>query len=92
MCRLPLLSEDDVVLLDGIFDRVGGRQDLLSVLLGIGLNATNLRRMGSPFHFSIVHLQKSVRKTSNVFRSLFSPGIQVSISWGEAEARWQFHA
>ena len=59
VCRLPLLSEDNVVLLDGIFNRIGGRQDLLSMFLSVGLDTTDLCCMGSPFHFSIVHLQKS---------------------------------
>ena len=54
--RFPLPSEDDVVLFDGILDYVGRRQDLLSMLLGIGLDMTYLCRMGSPFHLSIVHL------------------------------------
>ena len=56
MCFFPLLGEDDVVLLNGILDYIGGRQHLLSMLLGIGLNTTNLCHMGSPLHLSIVHL------------------------------------
>ena len=56
MCHLPFLGEDDVVLLDGILDYIGGRQHLLSMLLGIGLNMTNLCHMGSPLHLSIIHL------------------------------------
>ena len=60
MCRLPLLPEDEVVLLNGVFDRVGGRQDLLSMLLGVGLDTTDLCRMSSPLHLSIVHLQRRV--------------------------------
>ena len=86
MCHLPLLREDDIILLDGVLDDIGCRQYLLSMLLSIGLNTTDLCHMSSPLHLGIVHLQKSVRKTSNVFRALFSPGIQVLISWGEAEA------
>ena len=56
VCRLPLLGEDDVVLLNGILDYVGGRQYLLSMLLGVSLDTTDLCRMGSPLHLSIVHL------------------------------------
>ena len=78
VCHFPLLGEDDVILLNGILDYVGCGQHLLSVLLGVGLNMTDLCRMGSPLYFSIVHLQKSVRRTINIFRSLSSPRIQVS--------------
>ena len=56
MGDLPLLAEDHVVLLDGIFDHVGRGQDLLMMLLGVGLDTTNLCCMSSPFHFSIIHL------------------------------------
>ena len=56
MCRLPLSGEDDVVLLDGVLDYVGGRQYLLSMLLSVSLNTMNLCCMGSPLHLSIVHL------------------------------------
>ena len=56
VCHLPLLSEDDVVFLDGVLDHVGHCQNLLMVLLGICFDMTNLGHMGSPFHFSIVHL------------------------------------
>ena len=57
MRHLPLLAEDHIVLLDGVFNRVGSRQDLLVMLLGISLDMTDLCRMGSPLHFSIIHLQ-----------------------------------
>ena len=56
VCRLPLLAEDDVVLLNGVFNHVGSRQDLLVMLLGISLDMTDLCRMGSPLNLSIVHL------------------------------------
>ena len=56
VCRFPLLAEDNIVLLDDIFNHVGGCQDLLSMLFGISLDTTDLCHMGSPFHFSIVHL------------------------------------
>ena len=56
VCHLPLLTEDNVVLLDGVFDCVSRRQDLLMVLLGVSLDTTNLCCMGSPFYFSIAHL------------------------------------
>ena len=56
MCHLPLLTEDNIVLFDGVLDHVGRRQDLLSMLLSVSLNTMDLCHMGSPFHFSIVHL------------------------------------
>ena len=58
VCRLPLLKEDDVVLLNSVLDHVGCSQNLLSMFLGVRLNMTNLCCMGSPFHLSIIHLQK----------------------------------
>ena len=57
MCCLPLLGEDDVVLLNGVLDHIGCCKDLLTMLLSIGLDMTNLCCMGSPFHFSIVDLR-----------------------------------
>ena len=63
VCHLPLLGEDDVVLLDGVFNFVGCRQHLLSMLLRVGLYTTDLCCMGSPLYLSIVHLQKGVRRT-----------------------------
>ena len=57
VCCLPLLGEDDVVLLDGVLDHVGRCQHLLSMLLGVSLDTMNLCRMGSPFHLSIIHLR-----------------------------------
>ena len=57
MSHLPLLSEDDIVLLNDVLNYVGHCQHLLSVLLSIHLNTMNLGRMGSPFHFGIIHLQ-----------------------------------
>ena len=56
MCHFPLPAEDDVVLLDGVFDGVGSRQDLLTMLLSVGLNTMDLCHMGSPLYLSIVHL------------------------------------
>ena len=67
VCHLPLLREDNIVLLNGILDHIGHCQHFLSMLLGVGLDTTDLCHMGSPLHLSIVHLQKSVRRTSNVF-------------------------
>ena len=55
MRHLPLLAEDDVVLLNGVFNHVGRHQDLLLMLLGVSLDTTDLCRMGSPFHLGIVH-------------------------------------
>ena len=54
--HLPLLPKDHVVLLDGVFDCVGSCQDLLTMLLGIGLDMTDLCRMGSPLNLRIIHL------------------------------------
>ena len=54
--RLPLLREDDIVLLDGVLDYIGRRQHFLSMLFSVGLDMTDLCRMGSPFHLSIIHL------------------------------------
>ena len=56
MCRFPLLGKDDVVLLDGVLDHIGGGQHLLSMLLGVGFDMTDLSCMGSPLYLSIVHL------------------------------------
>ena len=56
VCRLPLLPKDHVVFLDGIFNRAGSSQDLLMMFLGVGLDATDLCRMGSPLHLGIIHL------------------------------------
>ena len=56
MHHLPLLPEDHIVFLDGVFNSVGCGQDLLTMLLGVGLDMMNLCHMSSPFHLSIVHL------------------------------------
>ena len=56
VCHLPLLREDVIVLLNGVLDYVGYRQNLLSMLLGVSLDTTDLCRMGSPLHLSIIHL------------------------------------
>ena len=56
MCHLPLLSEDNVVLLDGVLDHIGRCQYLVAILLGIRLDTMNLCRMGPLLHLSIIHL------------------------------------
>ena len=56
VCCFPLPGKDHVVLFDGILDHIGRRQDLLSMLLSVGLNTMDLCRMSSPLHLSIVHL------------------------------------
>ena len=56
VCHLPLLPEDHIVPQDGIFNRVGSGQNLLSMFLGVGFDTTNLSRMSSPFHLRIIHL------------------------------------
>ena len=63
MCCLPLLGANHVVLLDHVLDPIGRGQDLLTVLLGICLDTTDLGSMSSPFCFSIIHLKRrSVRR------------------------------
>ena len=56
MGQLPLLSEDLVVLQDGLLNLVGCDQDLLAILLGLGLNAPNLGAVSPPLNFHIIHL------------------------------------
>ena len=56
MGHLPLPGKDHVVLLDGVLDYIGRRQHFLSMLFSVGLDMTDLCRMGSPFHLSIIHL------------------------------------
>ena len=56
VCCLPLPGEDDIVLFNGVLDYVGRGQNLLSMLLGVGLDMTDLCRMGSPLHLSVIHL------------------------------------
>ena len=56
VCHLPLLPEDHVVLLDRVFYGVGRCQDLLTMLLSVGLDTADLCRMGSPFNLGIIHL------------------------------------
>ena len=56
MNPLPLLGEDHVILLDGVLDHVGHRQDLLMMLLGVSLDTMDLCCMGSPLYLSIVQL------------------------------------
>ena len=56
VCHLPLLRKDDIILLNGVLDHIGHRQNLLSMLFGVSLDMTNLCHMGSPLHLSIVHL------------------------------------
>ena len=69
---LPLLREDDVVLLDGVLDHVGHCQDILPVLLSICFNLTNLHLMGSPLYFGIVHLKEIELVGCQEAYSLFS--------------------
>ena len=56
MCCFPLLPEDDVVLLDGVLNRVGSGQNLLMMLLSVSLDTTDLCCMSSPLNLSIIHL------------------------------------
>ena len=75
---LPLLGEDDVVFLDCVLDNIGCSQQLLSVLLGIHFNLTDLSPMGSPLSFSIVHLKETELVGYKEAYSLFSyPGFQL---------------
>ena len=89
---LLLLREDHVVLLYGVLNDVGRGQRLLSVLLGVRFNLTDLGSMGSPFHLGVIHLQEiRVSRVSRSLLPLLLPGIQVSLSWVGTKARWQFH-
>ena len=75
--HLPLPGKDHVVLLDRGFNGVGRCQDLLTMFLGVGLDMTNLCRMGSPFNLGIVHLkEQSVRKIQLSFGHPPHPGFQ----------------
>ena len=56
--HLPLLGEDHIVLLYRVLDYVGRGQHLLSTLLGVSFDPTDLSSMGSPFTLSVVHLTR----------------------------------
>ena len=56
--HLPLLSKDDVILLNHVLNNIGCGQDLLAILLSICLNPMDLGPMGSLLLFSIVHLER----------------------------------
>ena len=89
MGHLPLLGEDHIVLLDGILNHVGCGQHLLSILLSVRLDLTDLGSMGSPFYLGIVHLQEiRVSRLSRSLLPLLLPGIQASLSWVGNEAQW----
>ena len=60
MGRLPLLSEDLVVLQNCLLNLVGGRQDFLSVLLGVCLNPPDLSAMGPPLNFCVINLWERI--------------------------------
>ena len=93
MCCLPLLGEDYIVLLDSILDDISGGQHLLSILLGICLDPSDLGSVGSPLHLGIVHLQEiRVSRLSRSLLPLLLPGIQASLSWVGNEAQWRFRA
>ena len=69
-----------------IDDSVGSRQDLLAMLLGVGLDTTDLCHMGSPFHLGIVHLQEqSVRKIQPSFGHSPHPGFKFQYPGEEPE-------
>ena len=88
---LPLLREDNVILLNGILNDVGCGQHLLSILLGIRLDLTDLSPMGSPLHLSVVHLQEiRVSRLSRSLLPLLLPRIQASLSWVGNEVQWWF--
>ena len=92
MRRLPLLGEDYIILLYGILNDVGRGQRLLSVLLGIRLNLSDLGPMGLPLHLSIIHPQEiRVGRLSRSLLPLLLPRIQASLSWVGNKAQWQFH-
>ena len=82
MCHFLLLGEDHIVLLNGVLDDIGRGQYLLSILLNIGFNLTDLSSMGPPLHLGIVHLQEiRVSRLSRSLLPLLLPGIQASLSW-----------
>ena len=82
VCHLPLLGEDDIVILNGILDHLGCGQCLLSILLSIHLDPADLGSMGSPFYLCIVHLQEiRVSRLSRSLLPLFLPGLRASLSW-----------
>ena len=62
MGQLPLLSEDLIVLENCLLDLVGGRQDFLMIFLGIYIDPLDLRGVGSPFDFCVIHLIKWISK------------------------------
>ena len=71
VCRLLLLVEDDIVLLDGVLNHIGRYQRVIWALHSTSASST---------------YEISVRKTPRVFRSLSSPRIQASLSWVGNEA------
>ena len=82
MRRLPFLREDHIILLNCVLDNVGCGQNLLSILLGVHLNPSDLSPMGSPLHLSVVHLQEiRVSRLSRSLLPLLLPRIQASLSW-----------
>ena len=72
MCCLPLLGEDDIILLNGVLDDIGSGQHLLLILLGVRLDSTDLGPVGSPFHLCIIHLQEIELVGYQEVYSLFS--------------------
>ena len=70
--RLPLLREDNVVLLNGVLNDIGRRQHLLPVLFSIHLDLMDLGPMGSLLHLSVIHLQEEELVGYQEVYSLFS--------------------
>ena len=69
---LPLLGKDDVILLNGVLDHIGSGQHLLSMLLSVCLNPTDLGSVGSPLHLCIIYLKEVELVCYQEAYSLFS--------------------
>ena len=77
MSCLPLPREDVIVHHNHLFNPVGGRQDLLVVLLSVCLNLTNLGSMSPPLPFRVINLEKNVsRATKRPYIRFSHPGFQ----------------
>ena len=74
--RLPL-PKDAIVHHNHLFNPVGGRQDLLVVLLSVRLDLTNLGSMSPPLPFRVINLEKNVsRATKRPYIHFSHPGFQ----------------
>ena len=60
MSQLPLLGEDLIVCQNGLFNLVGGTQNLLLILLSIHLDPSDLGTIGSPLLFGTIRLWERI--------------------------------